>query len=327
MNSRLVCLFSVLIIAASSLLVIVDGCDADWVDSGYREPPEADHVIHLTDDLPFASNDPEYTVCWTISDVSGTDGSDAVRFMTLYVASANEGVSGYSYNADSCLPSWITWDSYFGDKGHMSPDYSTFEITIRPALQQVTENTVGHYWIWFECTCPDFLSTETSSYLIDFTVYVDWNGGVIVPENYSEFILRLDYGIDGGSNNKTMRIISGIDAQEVRFVVKDLGIVREGYTFKGWSQTSGSSSTDVGDEFPVNVNMSNVRTTVDDDGNKIHSITLYAVWEKDPEEELDLPDFFSDALDLLNDPAVLVIFFIIVFGVAFIVRSRRVGGL
>ncbi len=328
MNVRSICFLSIIIIVSSSFVVVLDddGSDAEWVDPNYRDPPNADHVINITDELRFTSRDPAYTMSWDVNDGSGTDNASAIRFLALSVAASNEGNSSYSYVEDSCLPSWITWDAFYSDKDHISIETSTFEITIRPALQQVADNTVGNYWIWFECRVPDGFGTAIDTYLIKFTVHVDWDGGVIIPETYSEFILRLDYGIPGGANNKTMRITTGVDVQEVRFVVKDLDVVREGYTFKGWSQTSGSSSTDIGDEFPVNVNMSNVRTTVDDNGCKVHEITIYAVWEL-VEEDIILPDFLGDLLDLLSDPAVLILVLVTVFGVAFIVRMRRIGGI
>lgn len=327
MKARFLSIFAVLLLISTSLILTTDPADAGSTDPGYRDPPSADHIIHLTDNLQFTSKDPAYSLTWTINDTPGTDNGSAAGFLAFSLASAKQGADGYSYKVSSCLPSWITWDAYYGDKDHIVQGRSQFDLTIYPALQQVQENTVGDYWIWFECTVPSGIGkTAVDTYLIEFTVKVDWEGGVILPENYAAFILRLDYGLQGGTNNKTMRTITTLDAQEVRFSVKDLGIVREGYTFKGWSQTSGASVTDVGDEFPLNINMSNVRTTVDDSGSKTYEITLYAVWEPVPPEELDLPDFLRDLLDLLGDPAVLAVLFLMVFGTAYIVRMRRIGG-
>lgn len=321
MNNRSICFISVFLIIASSV-VLLDGSDADWVDPGYRDPPEADNIMHLTDELRFGSSDPAFTVSWSLIDGSGTDNADAACLMAVYVASSEEGTRGYSCTSESCLPSWITWDAFYSTPSNA--ETSTFEITIRPALQQVSENTVGDYWIWFECTHPQGLGTRTDTYLIEFTVNVDWDGGVIVPDTYSEFILRLDYGIPGGTNNKTLRIIADAGTEEVRFTVRDMGVVRDGYSFRGWSQTSGSSSSDIGDEFPMNIHMAGVSTTVNDDGCEVHETTIHAVWEPAPSDDSIL-DPLREVLDILGNPAVLGLILLLVFGFALIVRIRGGG--
>lgn len=328
MNSRLFAIISIIILSSASIVVMSDDASAEWVDPNYRDPPEADYVINLTDDLSFKSNDPAYSFRWSLDAVSGADNASAAKMFTMLVGTAiyDETMAsyGHTYSKDQVLPSWIVWEAGL-EYGNMDSAY--FELTIMPALQQVAEDTNGSYWIWTEVTYPSGLSEKTTeSFLIQFDVNVKWNGGVIVPDEYVTFILNLDYGIDGGSNNKTFRQVLPVGTEEYRFPVKDLGIAREGYTFGGWSQTSGSTASDVGDEYPMNINSANV-SSKEVDGMTVYTMTLYAVWTPVPPAELDLPDFFQDALDLLSDPYVMILFFLIVFGAAFIVRSRKVGGL
>ena len=331
MHSRRVFLCAVPLIIASAMIlgiVLFDDdldCEADgssnvWIDPNYRDPPKADYTIRLTDDLSFKSNDPAYTVKWSTTDASGTDSSDAARTLALYLGFAKSGVSGYSYTADECLPSWITWDAR-----KTSSETGEVSITIRPALQQVSEDTHGSYWIWFECTYPDFLSTKKSSYLVKFEVDVQWAGGVIVPDSYSTFVLRLDYGFGDGTNNKTFRQVLPADATEYRFGVSGTAISRDGFVFKGWSMVSGSKTTDIGEEFPLNIGSAAVIKSIDDKGNPVYTCTIYAVWEEVPKPSYVIPDDLRDLLNLLRDPFILALFVLTCFLVAVVVRVRRQG--
>lgn len=297
-----------------------------WTDPGYRDPPEADITVRVTDDLTFTSNDSAYTVKWTINDSSGADSDKASMFaMKIGLCKEYNGSkyhTGYSYSVDECIPSWITWDA-----GLVNGDAETgwFELTIRPALQQVSEDTHGDYWIWFSCTYPRGLGSETTTYLVEFSVDVSWAGGVIVPETYSTFILRLDFGLPNGANNITMRQQLSADATEYRFPIKDYSAIRDGYTFKGWSMTSGSKTTDIGEEFPMNIGSASVLKSFDEDGNKVYTCTIYAVWEENETPSVSIPDDLRDLLGLLQDPYVLGLFVLVCFLVAMVVRVRRQG--
>ena len=299
-----------------------------WTDPNYRTPPEADNVINITDDLTFKSSDPAYTIRWDLNDSSGAD-SDKASMLSSYLGMCKEWTGskyhqGYSYTVDSCLPSWITWDA--GLKNDVL-EQSWYELVIRPALQQVSKDTHGDYWIYYECTYPEgiFATPTTISFLVKFSVDVSWAGGVIVPDKSSTFVLRLDYGFDSGANNKTLRQICSADASEYRFNLIGTELTRDGFTFKGWATTSGSGYTDIGEEYPLNIGSASVQKSVDDKGNPVYTATIYAVWEEIEKEDPVIPDDLRDLLGLLQDPYVLGLFVLICFLVAVIVRVRRQG--
>lgn len=297
-----------------------------WTDPGYRDPPAAETVTDVTDDLVFQSNDPAYAITWTMQDSSGAsnDGvSQVATYLGLYAVQGRNG--SWTMDSQECLPSWITW-TYDNPTG--SAEGGRLHLTIRPALQQVSEDTHGDYWIWWTFTRDTgsiFGSSQTYTYLLRFSVDVSWAGGVIVPETYSLFVLRLDFGLPNGMNNITLRQQLPADASEYRFPIDAYSAVRDGYTFKGWSLTSGSSTTDAGEEFPLNIDSASTRTSTDESGNPIHTATLYAVWEKDQTPDPVLPDFLRELLELLSDPYVLGLLLVIVFGAACLVRVRRQG--
>ena len=299
-----------------------------WTDPNYRTPPEADNVINITDDLTFKSSDPAYTIRWDLNDSSGAD-SDKASMLSSYLGMCKEWTGskyhqGYSYTVDSCLPSWITWDA-----GLKNDDLgqSWYELVIRPALQQVSKDTHGDYWIYYECTYPKgiFATPTTITFLVKFSVDVSWSGGVIVPDKSSTFVLRLDYGFNSGANNKTLRQICSADASEYRFNLIGTELTRDGFTFKGWATTSGSGYTDIGEEYPLNIGSASVQKSVDDKGNPVYTATIYAVWEEIEKEDPVIPDDLRDLLGLLQDPYVLGLFVLICFLVAVIVRVRRQG--
>lgn len=294
-----------------------------WTDPNYRTPPEADHVIHLTDDLSFKSNDAAYSISWTQIDVSsGVDNVDAAKQLAYQLSYAVSGTKNWSYSVQECTPSWIHWDTDIieDDLGH--DVVGQFTLSIRPALQQISEDTHGDYWFWYAVTSP---LDRTESFLIEFSVDVDWAGGVIVPEKYSTFVLRLDYGFDSGANNKTLRQICSADASEYRFNLVGTELARDGYTFKGWATTSGSGYTDIGEEYPLNIGSASVQKSVDDKGNPVYTATIYVVWEEIEKDDPVIPDNLRDLLGLLQDPYVLGLFVLICFLVAVIVRVRRQG--
>ena len=323
MNSRLFAIISIIVLSSASIVIMSDDASAEWVDPNYRDPPAADHVINITNDLSFKASDPEFVMEWTTDDAPGVDNPDAmldlVQIMDVSSISSPEEI-GFEIT-DKVLPSWIKISMV--DKADV-PYSDSMVLTIMPALQQVAEDTYGKYWIYF--TCDRNNHSETKTFLLQFEVNVSWDGGVIVPDEYVTFILNLDYGFEGGFHNKVLRQVLPVGTEEYRFPVKDLGISREGYTFGGWSQTSGSSASDVGDEYPMNINNASVTSKVVD-GRTVYTATLYAVWVPVAPDELELPDLLQDTLDLLSDPYVMILFFVIVFGAAFIVRSRKVGGI
>ena len=163
------------------------------------------------------------------------------------------------------------------------------------------------------------------SYLVRFDVDVQWAGGVIVPDSYSTFVLRLDYGFGDGVNNKTLRQVLPADATEYRFNVSGTAISRDGFIFKGWSMVSGSKTTDIGEEFPLNIGSAAVIKSIDDEGNPVYTCTIYAVWEEVPKPSYAIPDDLRDLLNLLRDPFILALFVLSCFLVAAIVRVRRQG--
>ncbi len=310
--------FNTLTIGSSSF---VGAASSTWKDPNYRDPPSADYVITITDNLSFKSNDPAWSLSWNVNNASGTGDSDDARLLVAYLGGTTP--IGIHHNTtcsldgeQSCLPSWITYE-YGLTQENWETGY--FTLTIRPALQQVSENTHGDYWIYFK------FGDNRGSFLVKFSVDVDWNGGVIVPEKYSTFVLRLDYGMDGGANNKTFRQICSADTTEYRFSVSGQEVARSGYTFKGWSMTSESQTTDIGEEFPLNIGSAAVLRSVDDNGNSVYTCTIYAVWEQVKTPDPVIPDDLRDILNLLQDPAVLALFVLSCFAIAVVVRVRRQG--
>lgn len=302
-------------VLGSSAVLASDG--ASQADPAYRDPPEADHVIEITDDLTFRSNDPAYSIAWTHTAVSGgVDNVDGAEQLAYQLAYAAVGTEGWTYSVQECSPSWIHWETSVVDHvGH-------FTFTVRPALQQVSEDTHGDYWMWFSVTSP---LGRTTTFLLEYSVDVQWAGGVIVPEKYSTFVLRLDYGFGYGANSKTFRQICSADATEYRFGLVGTGISRDGCIFKGWSTTAGSAVTDIGEEFPLNVGSAAVMKTSDENGNPIYTCTIYAVWEEVEKPSPSIPDDLRDLLGLLQDPYVLALFVLVCFLIAVVVRVRRQG--
>lgn len=296
-----------------------------WVDPNYRDPPKADHVITVTAPLKFKSNDPAYTLKWTL--LNAPDSSDSVKAGTFAMAIGNSKVSTFGSNSwkcstggvEPCLPSWITYDA--GGTGF--DENSWFEITIRPALQQVSEDTHGDYWMYFETSYPSGLfSTANDTWLIKLSVDVEWAGGVIVPEKYNEFILSYDYGI-GGEGNFSYRQIVSDSSKSYEFVVPSSSPDRSGYEFRGWSINPGSEYSDIGEVFVLSASTPgvSVRTI---DNKTIYEKTIYGVWKSTGSEPVPLPNFLEELLELLRNPVVMGGFLVFVFLSAFIVRSRRI---
>lgn len=308
-------LFTVVILATSGCLVLmdpVDGSDVEW-----RDPPAADNIIHLTDDLHFSSNDPVYSVYWNFSSVSGVDNVEAAKVLALLAASANEGVDKYSMRSESCLPSWIAWDAYTGTPSAPDSDAYSFDITIRPALQQVHENTSGDYWIWLSCTHPQGLKTVTDTFLIEFSVSVDWAGGVIVPDDYRTFVLSFDCG-DNGIGNHSI-IWTGKDTDSSHSF--DIGYkpVRDGYDFKGWKTNDGVVVT--GTTYVVSTSDPNVVVT-DEDGGTRYTVTLHAEWEQ---SKIRFPTLWDGLIDVFSDPGAVIVLALSFIAVCLFIRSRTGG--
>ena len=86
-----------------------------------------------------------------------------------------------------------------------------------------------------------------------------------------------------------------------------------------------SKTTDIGEEFPLNIGSAAVIKSIDDKGNQVYTCTIYAVWEEVPKPSYAIPDDLRDLLNLLRDPFTLALFVLSCFLVAVIVRVRRQG--
>lgn len=293
-----------------------------WIDPNYRDPPSADHVITVTAPLKFKSNDPAYTLRWINTEVSGVSDVNGARSFAwiagnskAYLAGGNDFKMSTGGIAP-CLPSWITYDS-----GSPNPygysEIGWFDIIIRPALQQVSEDTHGDYWMYFETESPG-----KESWLIKLSVDVEWAGGVIVPEKYNEFILSYDYGI-GGEGNFSYRQIVSDSSKSYEFVVLSTAPIRSGYEFRGWPINPGSEYSDIGEVFVLSASTPGV-SVKSVDNKTTYEKTIYGVWKSTGSEPVPLPNFLEELLELLRNPVVMGGFLVFVFLSAFIVRSRRI---
>lgn len=336
MNHRALALMASVIFLMSAMVIVSEPSDGDWTDPNYRDPPEADFVITVENLPTFTSSSEAFTVSWSLNSTEFASDANSAGYLALvlgytYNVSPTgpggnpyevEGSGGYlNYEAtDECLPSWIDWNV------SGSGESSVFNLVIRPALQQVSEDTYGSYWIYWSITYPSGLfDTTTARFLVQFDLEVEWDGGVIVPDTYNLYRLNLDYGLGGqGNYYLEKRVATESDAGYCVFSVPETAPSRDGYVFKGWSTVSGATQTSVGETYTVHVDNADTRVSDTDDG-KLYQVTLYAVWEPVEDPDPILPDFFQDLLDLLSDPWVMILLFVGVFCVALIVRSRKMG--
>lgn len=305
-----------LIIAAALLMLAVSVFipSSDAQDVNYVTPPSADEIftISMTN---LKSDDPTQFVVYDYN-------SESAQFFLAYLVNrAENGNSGYSYTESHCLPSWISWNvSYTGG------NYETAKLTIAisPALQQVSEDTHGDYWIHFRCVYPNVFSTEECTFLIKIHLDVAWNGSVIVQDIvYHTYALTFDSL--GGSVCQTYyyQVLASEDTGMHFFDTMSAIPSRAGFAFKGWSTVNGDSQpNDVSDDFPlIAANADSVNSS--DPLNIVYTKTVYAIWEEASYQ--DLPDMLRELVALLSNPAVLAILFAMVIGVAYVVRIRRLG--
>ncbi len=336
MNTKAFAVVLSMMFLLSAVIVLADSSDGVYTDPNYRDPPDADFVITVENLPTFTSSSQAFTVSWNVNSADFASDANSAGYLAYllgqaYNVSPNgpggnsyevEGSGGYhNYTAtDECLPSWVDWNV------DGTGESSVFNLVIRPALQQVAEDTHGSYWIYWAITYPSGLfETTTDTFLVEFDLDVEWDGGVIVPDTYNLYRLNFDYGLGGqGNYYLETRVSTESDQGYCVFSVPDTAPVRDGYVFKGWSTVSGATQTSVGETYTVHIGNADTRVS-DTDNGKLYQVTLYAVWEAVEDQVVTLPDFLQDLLDLLSDPWVMILLFVGVFCVALIVRSRKMG--
>lgn len=308
MDLKVVSLISILLVVSVSSAVLPV---SDATDPSYQDPPQADHVFQITM-FDLTSNTPTQRVIYDMNSSSNE------YLMAMAVACADYGKTGYTYEEQHLLPSWVGWSTEvkYGD-----PERSSLTVSVSPALQQVSEDTHGDYWIWFECTYPNFLSYETTTFLIKIHLDVSWAGTVIVPDSVFH-TYRLTYDSMGGSIlfSEANVVPADLDEGYSMFVTSDKVPVRTGYTFKGWSTSSGQDQmVDVPDDYPF-LSIRADRVDDSDPNNIVYDKTIYAVWD---ESNPSIPDNLKGAAELLTDPAVIIPASVFLLGLAFFVGGHN----
>ena len=348
MNSKVfVAVFAVLALFALGIVLTSDGSDAAddvWVDPNYRDPPAADYVIEIEKDLSFKSNDVEYTYYILSQDAHVDDDSfdgvsaDSQDDMAQFVKSIrNLGTSGIHTViddvtkdgwTDACVPEWINAEvihehELFGSYEH------GLAITIIPALQALEVDTHGDYWIYYSMTQsgPGMSQDITKTFLFEFSVDVEYVGSVIPDVESIQFVLKLDYG--NGYVETMTPVTVGANVTSTDFVLPTEGPERDGYKFKGFAVELGGDLLE-GSAYTVSINDVNVEVSENESGQTVYTATLFALWEpvnkEDEDEDTTIPDPLRDLLELMSDPWVMLLTLAIVFGLAYLVRMRRIGG-
>ena len=219
---------------------------------------------------------------------------------------------------DACVPSWI--DAEIVKAGYGEYDDGV-EITIRPALQAVSEDTHGDYWIYYSITqdLPGSSSTTTKTFLITFSVDVEWNGGVIVPDMYNQFIVNWDYG--NGYVVSTTPVTVASNVTSLSFSIPSDVPSREGKVFVGFSASRDGSVIDAS-SVVVHTGDSNVVGVEDGSGGMVYTATFYAVWET---QGLVIPTFWDGLIELFSDPLVLLFMAVMFLAVCLFIRNRNGG--
>lgn len=335
MNARIaavLAVFAAMLCILPASAVLLEDSEASSSDVEWRDPPNADYVIEITQDLSFKSNDPEYVFRLVGVDQLASSSSkypglseDSYSDMSQFVRSVrNIGIysevddptsDGWT---DACVPSWI--DAEIVKAGYGEYDDGV-EITIRPALQAVSEDTHGEYWIYYSITqdLPGSSSTTTKTFLITFSVDVEWNGGVIVPDTYNRFYCYVDFG-EGYIYNYTPEMTAS-DVTSASFGFPSDVPDREGLVLLGYSASpDGEIITD--DSFVVSSSGSNVEISDDGSGGTIYSATFYAVWNQ---EKFTIPTFWDGLIELFSDPMVLLFMAVMFLAVCLFIRNRNGG--
>ena len=307
MNSYRLLLSVVILTVIASVSVVFS--EADGQDVDYVVPPEADNIIMFSvSDLK--SDDPVRVVSYGV-------GSAAGYLPVVLYNVIHDSHSDYEYSESHCLPSWVSWDVTGGNS-----EAAVLNIRISPALQHVSEDTHGDYWIHFVTREPSMSSTIEDSYLIKFHLDIQWNGSVIVKDTvYHTYVLCFDSF--GGSVSQTYykQVVESADTGICYFDTTSSIPTKSGYKFLGWSTVSGDTAPlDVADEFPF------VRSSADsvnssDPLNIVYTKTLYAVWEPN-----GFLNSWDQLLSLMLNPVFLIVFTLIVIVLALFIRHRRIGG-
>lgn len=326
MNPRVLAVFAVFLCVVSASAVLLSGVDASD-DAEWRDPPSADYVIEIVQDLTFKSNDPEYELAilstdgYVDNDVFPAVSEDSqddmaefvkrVRNLGIYTEIDNPTSDGWT---DACLPSWINAE-IVGNDGVFGENHEGILITIMPALQAVAEDTHGDYWIYYSTTqSGGSTTTNTKTFIFTFSVDVEWNGGVVVPDDYNRFVACIDWGT--GYVQELTPVTFGSNVTSARFSVPDAP-AREGYEFVGLS-TSPSGAVISGD-LVVTIGASNVTESDSGDGGTLYTGMFYAVWEY---QSLVIPTMWDELAVALSDPLVLLVLVVGFLATCLFVRNR-----
>ena len=161
-----------------------------------------------------------------------------------------------------------------------------------------------------ECSDADFWFSINGIVRISINdVSVQDLGGDVTPEDVHTFTVYFD--TRGGNSVDPWIHSDRVDSYV--FDLSDIVPVRDGFEFKGWSlDVSGGAL----------LQDSSVTVSLSDDG-RTGSVLVYAIWDDTP--GISLPDPLREILELISDPVVLVMLFVITFAVAYLVRIRKMG--
>ena len=321
MNVKAAAAIAAVVLLCSPVLLFADGASAVYVDPNYRDPPDADTKLSLVGLPTFQSNQSAFVIEWArnVEDNSligdyASDSDAAVDLVQRLYQARSDSVAtskyvlegwdgGENFATSYCLPSWITVD--------VSAESPEMSISIRPALQQVQEDTTGNYWIYWSVV-HDGLVDSRYTYLLEFTVNVDWAGGVVVPEEYNTF--QLDFDTRGGSYVPPM--YAEVDSNQDSYEFDISGVldpVRTDYRFLGWT-----SDVEEGSYLPDEVTVSI------SDGGSSGSRTIYAMWEYDP-QEIVIPTLWDGLIELFSNPVIFLLGVVVFLGVCLFIRNRMRG--
>jgi len=265
----------VVLIAVCCLVVVPFLMVSDSSDA--TDLPSCDESYQLVNKTYYTNSSSE---SYSLNDLSGN---------YAYIIGASYMQGNLTVDTSGC-PSWITYQCYS----------SRYDVTFTISPGAVCDDT---YWMLFSCF------GGSANILITFDITVLDSGSVIPDTNYKTFVLKLD--TNGGSQFSDIAYQSTISTHT--FDLSDVTPTRDGYTFKGWSDSSAG----------LTLIVSNVWTlTITDDSDSIQD-TLYAVWEKNQEGGLTIYTVWDDIVELFSEPLVDIFVIIVGLGVALFIRSRR----
>lgn len=343
MNAKvLISVFAVLALFTSGIVLASDGTDAaviEYEDPNYREPPEVPeestwrHSFGSAEE-PLSTSSPAIT--WVFGVENYDDDKQiyvAARNLSAALTDTRQGISNigwYLPSSDTVSPSWITYT--YDLKSITTTGSVTF--TVHPAAQGDAKGvTHATYWYYFDVAYHGSSGDTHYPYLFVFDVYVDQSGsGEVLPsDDNNQFVLELDYRI--GTGNVTFRKQVSTLVDNCKFTLPSTHPDNDGRTLLGFSTSASSDdiAVSVDDEVTIRIGDSNVSESVVD-GNHVYIVTLYAVWSDFAGQgggnggDLDIPDPLRDLLELMSDPWVMLLTLMVVFGLAYLVRMRRLGG-